>query len=381
MSYNLNDNKKILKEFCNAIGEDLTIRNDSLTTLKKIVMNALLDDDKYRVLNKSNLILAQKLFKYNPQCEKLFSSIGFQGENDTLVLKQDSFDRSLLEKMIDLISKQIEIIANSLAVQPPIKKQRGGSSNSKNINLGNSSSSSSTTSSKAISVIHEPDNQHTTVPAATHEDLSNITIFCDSCGKARILSKNENESVCPEGNISDIDFKCTALERLKNGGGCSVPDDELVVIVGAGFAQVLDKLEITTRAKLAASLATDFDAGEWADQIERWIERAQALELEDIMADILVSVPSDAISNLRELGISSPSDLIDHKPEAIVNLWSTRLKINENTFVPDAALVEQWQNISHEKLEELPWLKNWSALHSLEFGDDMAFSSPKIAEA
>mmetsp|Transcript_5029 Transcript_5029/g.7656 ORF Transcript_5029/g.7656 Transcript_5029/m.7656 type:complete len:154 (+) Transcript_5029:880-1341(+) len=145
-------------------------------------------------------------------------------------------------------------------------------------------------------------------------------------------------------------------------GGCAVPDDELRTIVGDAFSLVMDKMGIANRQTLAASHEAEYDGGPWAPYIELWIEKAQALEIQDIMADVVGGVDNQAkvLEYLRRLKIATPIDITACTVQQIAQKFVDGI----DDFQPSGEMIEAWQERSKKKLQDIPWLEKWSAAYT-----------------
>jgi len=293
--------------------EELVTRLESATvaTLKKIVDNVLLNEgeEKFMKLRRDNTVIRGKIMEYPAAIETLHF-LGFVDEGEVFVLPLN-YDRELLKSFATRYSSR----DNKRPVQ---------------------TTSSSSTSKKAKS-----------------EDVLQLgtTVTCDACQKARILSDDETES------LTSSTWVCANLSRLQSSGGCDVPDDELRDIVGDQFVLVFEQMGIKLRSQLAATSIDEYDAGPWEGYLDSWIQQAQGLEVIDIMTDILGDDSSMYLDPLRTLSICSPVDVLDHRPESIVQLFIDR--IGEP---PSYCQVVRWQNNARLKLDEIKWLALWSSI-------------------
>lgn len=84
-----------------------------------------------------------------------------------------------------------------------------------------------------------------------------ITVYCDSCEKARILSSEE----AANAELDKDPWTCANLVKAGRSGECEDIDDELAQITGVSIAEWLRKAAITTRGELAdATVASTMHA-------------------------------------------------------------------------------------------------------------------------
>ena len=135
----------------------------------------------------------------------------------------------------------------------------------------------------------------TFVDAAAEPGEGCITVFCDRCGKARILKEHE-QGTLGAGDDEDSEWYCSALDGLRDpplrnrdARGCLAVDDKLEQVCGIALSMVLDQVGVLTRAALCATSADSFDAGELHAELAHCIRRAQDAEIEDILAEVFDS--------------------------------------------------------------------------------------------
>jgi hypothetical protein len=178
----------------------------------------------------------------------------------------------------------------------------------------------------------------TTTTTTIPED--ELTIYCDACGKARVLKKSFAEEF-------DLSKEWTCELACKEG--CNQPDDELANIAGEMFAKVLDSVGIKTRKELASSDSAEFDSGPWEAYIIDWITKARAEETNDAMMEIFQD--TDLIEELARIEIETPWEVVQLDTASFVTL------VNEVLQRPDLEdQVETWKALAASIVESAPWM-------------------------
>ena len=165
------------------------------------------------------------------------------------------------------------------------------------------------------------------------------TVYCDACGKARnILTLAELAATEKER------WTCAELPRLAADGFCERPDDEVVAICGPGFSLVLHALGVRTRAELAEREAEEFDAGQFAGDLERWIHDARHAETMDEMLAV-VGGDQGVLDAFVAANVRDPATVLEAGPDGVSEVLRTALRWREGggggaEHEHDAALAE-----------------------------------------
>jgi len=175
------------------------------------------------------------------------------------------------------------------------------------------------------------------------EQVPETTVYCDACGKARVLKTSYAETF-------DLTKEWTCTLVCVNG--CAQPDDELENIAGEMFARVLDAIGIKTRKDLANSNSEDYDSGPWSAYIIDWIGKARQEELYDAMREILDG-DDELVKSLASLGIETPADIIKADASFLVSACAQAMETS-----PDEvdALVSEWKTKAKAIADAMPWM-------------------------
>ncbi|CAI5733511.1 unnamed protein product [Peronospora destructor] len=189
-----------------------------------------------------------------------------------------------------------------------------------------------------------------------------ITVYCDSCTKARIISTEE----AANAELDKDPWTCASLVKTGRGGGCDDIDDELAQITGVSIAEWLSKAAITTRRKLADAtvvstmhalvIPSDPSAPVLREKLEKLIDEARLDEVNDWMLELVGE--TDMVQRLEVQKLGTPADLIatpsDLILEAVGNTCSTtNVSIDE---------VSSWQTRAQHLVDKHPWLTDWRTL-------------------
>jgi len=194
-----------------------------------------------------------------------------------------------------------------------------------------------------------------------HIDAKKIlTVYCDICGKARIVKLLEVDArVFQE---KDFPWQCKDLSRL---GSCEPPDDELVKLAhgSKGFAELLERLGIRNRALLAAQkpeLMFKF-ISKVCEKFtlalcEATVMKARYHEIKDFMEHQILRDCNDKIKNLLvQCEILTPKRLLSWKASALAGMLRARSIWNDGE-APTGLDVEKWQSIAKSCVESATWL-------------------------
>ncbi|KAF0694992.1 Aste57867_14161 [Aphanomyces stellatus] len=188
-----------------------------------------------------------------------------------------------------------------------------------------------------------------------------ITVLCDNCGKARVVSAADRVVV---GIADDAPWMCNELVRVGRSGGCAMPDDELVRLVeSARVAACLDALGVHGRAQLAnADMELVFSA--WRrqfphdvmslDVLEAHVEEARFQELDDRMQEIVGD--ADVVHHLEASKVATPYDLRTTPGDLILRELAPKFP----TF--SIKEVEAWQAAAAAAMEAAPWMDEWRSV-------------------
>ncbi|RQM18262.1 hypothetical protein DD237_000033 [Peronospora effusa] len=189
-----------------------------------------------------------------------------------------------------------------------------------------------------------------------------ITVYCDSCKKARILSPEE----AANSKLDKDPWTCASLVKTGRGGGCEDIDDELAQITGVSIAEWLQKAAITTRRELADATVistmhalvnpSDPAAQVLREKFEKLIDEARLDEVNDWMLELVGE--ADMVQRLEVQKLGTPADLIvtpsDLILEAVGNTCSTtNVSIDE---------ISSWQTRAQRLVDKHPWLADWRTL-------------------
>ncbi|KAI9907930.1 hypothetical protein PsorP6_004123 [Peronosclerospora sorghi] len=186
-----------------------------------------------------------------------------------------------------------------------------------------------------------------------------ITVYCDSCKKARILSLQE----AADAEHFKDPWTCVSLAKAGRSDGCDDIDDEVAQITGVPIAKWLQKVSINTRQELAdASVVSticglvnplDLSAQKLQERLEMLIDEARLDEINDWMSDLIGEI--DVVERLETQKLGTPADLIstpsDLILEAVGGLSNMSIQI-----------VRSWQSRAQELVDEHPWLADWRTL-------------------
>ena len=175
------------------------------------------------------------------------------------------------------------------------------------------------------------------------EESPSVTVYCDSCGKARIMKPDFAAQF-------DLDNEWTCIKACVKG--CAQPDDEVVGIAGDLFGAVLDAAGVKTRKQLAIANVEEFDAGPWAPYLQEWIAQAQSEEITDSMREIVGD--EYLLEKLIEAGISTPMDLIQADQEVLIGLTQSS-SYEDSDAVPEDIICE-WRTKITSLIESHPWM-------------------------
>ncbi|CAK9025420.1 Proteasome subunit beta type-6 (Differentiation-associated proteasome subunit 1) (DAPS-1), partial [Durusdinium trenchii] len=314
-------------------GSELTL---ALETLAKVTGNALThgaaQDGKFLRLRQGNVALHNRLLRFAP-ARRMLEALGFAAAEQGAVLQlPDSFDRAL-------VTSCEEAVRAALAGGSVVDHGQTAALKKRNRSLASTAPPEHGQRKKPKEESNRQQRDEEQQQPDDDQEES-MTILCDACGKARILSKDDQRYL-PQ-DLQAAEWACGQLPRLVSKGGCDAVDDEVEAIVGEGFGLVMDKLGVNTRQKLAASKPTDFDAGPWEPYLHLWITQAQELELRDAMLDIFGS--AELLKDLAQIGVGAPADLLDHTADGVLALFATRL----DRRIADRAQVERWQSRARE---------------------------------
>ncbi|CAH0516995.1 unnamed protein product [Peronospora belbahrii] len=189
-----------------------------------------------------------------------------------------------------------------------------------------------------------------------------VTVYCDSCKKARILSPEE----AANAELDKDPWTCASLVKTGRDGECEAIDDEVAQITGVTIAEWLRKVAITTRRELADATVNstihalvnslDPSAQVLQEKLEMLINEARLDEVNDWMLELVGE--SDVVRRLEAQKLGTPADLIatpsDLILEAVGNTCSTAyLSVDE---------VSSWQTRSKNLVDKHPWLADWRTL-------------------
>jgi len=188
-----------------------------------------------------------------------------------------------------------------------------------------------------------------TPPTSSSPPTLATTVYCDDCGKARILA--DHEMATHSSSVNNTKDRWTCSGNLSRRGGCDVVDDELFAIAGS-HALVFDALGIQTRLQLANSEVADFDAGENEANIDKYIKTAREEEVEE---QAMSAFQGDA--NIKELLLSNVefSDLVRMSKADVMSLLAN---LDPNCSIPTEANVHKWLDALIAMGESMPWLYN-----------------------
>mmetsp|Transcript_22904 Transcript_22904/g.28069 ORF Transcript_22904/g.28069 Transcript_22904/m.28069 type:complete len:435 (+) Transcript_22904:110-1414(+) len=359
--------------------------NEALTikTLGIVVKNVLLrgheEDSKFRTLRLSNVNLMNRLLQHS-HAKSICIAMGFvhNEEKNALILPAD-FKKEPIEILKGILDEEAGNEGNEQNSKKVHEQEHENGTNNNNNN------NTVSVEKRDRELTEEEENgqfrdwlankrqrgELGTVAGGSSSssfipaEQVGITVYCDLCNKARVLTKTEEAAM----NLSEeAEWNCNMVPRIRDLGGCEVTDDEIIAITGEGFGFVLSKAGILTRAHLACCEANEFDAGPYAPYLEKWIRDAQRFELDDIMKEVFEPENDEFLNDLFEVGISSPKDIIDHVPSSFVRLFKERLGYDGGVT---EELVKQWQEKAAKKADEIPWLQNYEYAHMIEVTESM----------
>ncbi|KAG9415423.1 hypothetical protein AC1031_008866 [Aphanomyces cochlioides] len=125
------------------------------------------------------------------------------------------------------------------------------------------------------------------------EEDETFTVFCDVCGKARIVAVADKRRVSLQDDDDDDEedkpWTCANLAAIDRSSGCAAPDDELVRAVDSiATAATLDALQVTRRLELANANAEELFS-KWRRQFPMQtmsLDRIEALIQEVLHLDM-----------------------------------------------------------------------------------------------
>ncbi|ETI40448.1 hypothetical protein, variant 2 [Phytophthora nicotianae P1569] len=186
-----------------------------------------------------------------------------------------------------------------------------------------------------------------------------ITVYCDACKKARILSAEE----AANADLDKDPWTCTNLAKAGRSGECDAIDDEVAQIAGSPIADWLLKASITTRLELADasvgatmhSLVNPLDPSAQMLQVklEKLIDEARLDEVNDWMAEIADDPVVVQQLELQKLG--TPADLIATPTDLILDAVANAVDVS-------LEVVSSWQTRAQALVEKHPWLAEWRTL-------------------
>ncbi|KAH9096144.1 hypothetical protein LEN26_017638 [Aphanomyces euteiches] len=194
------------------------------------------------------------------------------------------------------------------------------------------------------------------------EEDETLTVFCDDCGKARIVAVADKSRVNLQDDEEDKPWTCANLAAIDRSSGCAAPDDELVRAVDSiATAATLDALQVTRRLELANANAEELFS-KWRrqfptqttslDRIEALIQEARFQQLDDCMQEILAQAPSGTFQVLEAAKVATPYDL---SATPVDLLW----REVEGVSLEE---VQGWQTAAKQAMEISPWMEEWRSI-------------------
>ncbi|CAK4188877.1 unnamed protein product [Aphanomyces euteiches] len=194
------------------------------------------------------------------------------------------------------------------------------------------------------------------------EEDETLTVFCDDCGKARIVAVADKDRVNLQDDEEDKPWTCANLAAIDRSSGCAAPDDELVCAVDSiATAATLDALQVTRRLELANANAEELFS-KWRrqfptqttslDRIEALIQEARFQQLDDCMQEILAQAPSGTFQVLEAAKVATPYDL---SATPVDLLW----REVEGVSLEE---VQGWQTAAKQAMEISPWMEQWRSI-------------------
>uniref|UniRef100_A0AAV1VME7 ubiquitinyl hydrolase 1 n=1 Tax=Peronospora matthiolae TaxID=2874970 RepID=A0AAV1VME7_9STRA len=188
-----------------------------------------------------------------------------------------------------------------------------------------------------------------------------ITVYCDSCRKARILSPGEAGKV----KLDNDPWSCSYLAKIGRRGGCDEVDDEVAQLTGASIATWLQKVAVTTRQELADTSVdsamhslvnpSDPSAQVVREKLEKLIDEARLDEINDWMAELVGG--TDLVQRLETQKLGTPADLVATPSDLVLEAAS-----NTHTINMSIDIVSSWQTRAQKLVDEHPWLADWRTL-------------------
>uniref|UniRef100_M4BJS9 CW-type domain-containing protein n=1 Tax=Hyaloperonospora arabidopsidis (strain Emoy2) TaxID=559515 RepID=M4BJS9_HYAAE len=188
-----------------------------------------------------------------------------------------------------------------------------------------------------------------------------ITVYCDSCRKARILSPDEAGKV----ELDNDPWNCSNLAKIGRRGGCDEVDDEVAQLTGASIATWLQKVAVTTRRELADTSVdsamhslvnpSDPSAPVVREKLEKLIDEARLDEINDWMAELVGE--TDLVQRLETQKLGTPADLVATPSDLVLEAAS-----NTHTINMPIDMVSSWQTRAQKLVDEHPWLADWRTL-------------------
>jgi len=359
--------KTYLAEKLNELRVQAENESTTIKTLKIVVKNVLLhgddEDPKFRRLRLSNVNLMQRLLQYSHAID-LCKYIGFVHDEaeDALIIER-GFERHRIQMLKDMLDSELSTVTTGKNSASYVPNQEETNKRDFATDTNQRQYSDYLATKKPKFDASDQANRAAGSNPPTHlpsDQEVGMSVYCDICNKARLLTKTE------EGKLDlseEAEFHCSMVPRIKDLGGCEVTDDEITLITGEGFGFVLSRAGVHTRAQLAACNAQQFDAGPYAPYLEKWISEAQRFELDDIMKEVFEPENESFLSELFEVGISSPKDIIDHIPSAFVRLFYERVRYDPEITEEKVKL---WQERAAKKADEIQWLENYEYAYMIE---------------
>ncbi|CAI5712139.1 unnamed protein product [Hyaloperonospora brassicae] len=188
-----------------------------------------------------------------------------------------------------------------------------------------------------------------------------VTIYCDICSKARVLSLDEAAKI----ELEVDPWICANLVDIGRRGGCDEVDDEVAQITGASIATLLQKAAITTRRELADACVdsamhalvnpSDPSAETVRKRIEKLIDEARLDEINDWMVELVGE--TDLVQWLETQKLGTPADLIATPSDLVLEAVG-----NTHTTVVSIDIVSSWQTQAQQLVNKHPWLADWRTL-------------------
>ncbi|TYZ58122.1 hypothetical protein PybrP1_011676 [[Pythium] brassicae (nom. inval.)] len=188
-----------------------------------------------------------------------------------------------------------------------------------------------------------------------------MTVYCDACNKARILSADEADAA----DVGADTWTCAKLVDARRASGCDAVDDEVEQIAGKTIALLLQKAQIHTRKQLANATASKalkllVTPAETAntmlkERLASMIEEARLDEVNDLMSEMVGDADLVGLLELQKLG--TPADLVTTPLDLIYD--AVRGDEHDDVTVER---VQSWREQAKALVQQFPWLSEWRTL-------------------